>query len=42
MKYLEDKPNHYLGLVSHELGHAFALDPGHNNAGEALNGTIVA
>ena len=34
-------PNHYLGLIAHELGHAFGLDPGHNGLNDALNGIIV-
>ncbi len=42
MNYIEEFPNHYLGLVAHELGHAFALDPGHNNVVESLNGRVVA
>ncbi len=37
-----DWPNHYIGVVAHELGHAFALDPGHNNVAESLNGTVIA
>ncbi len=39
-----DFPHHYLGVVAHELGHAFALDPGHNNHndGASLNGTVIA
>ncbi len=42
MNYIKEFPNHYLGLVAHELGHAFALDPGHNNVAESLNGRVVA
>lgn len=42
MHYIKEFPNHYLGLVAHELGHAFALDPGHNNVAESLNGRVVA
>ena len=42
MNYIEEFPNHYLGLIAHELGHAFALDPGHNNVAESLNGRVVA
>ncbi len=34
--------NHYLGLIAHEIGHAFALDPGHNNIRESLNGRVIA
>ena len=39
-----DFPHYYLGVVAHELGHAFALDPGHNNHndGASLNGTVIA
>ncbi len=39
---LREFPNHYLALVAHELGHAFALDPGHNGHQDTLNGTIIA
>ena len=44
MDIKNDFPHHYLGVVAHELGHAFALDPGHNNYnnGESLNGTVIA
>ncbi len=42
MNYMEELPNHYLGLIAHELGHAFALDPGHNNIVESLNGRLIA
>lgn len=37
-------PNHYLGIVAHELGHAFGLDPNHNNhnGGASFNGTVIA
>ena len=42
MNYIKEFPNHYLGLIAHELGHAFALDPGHNNVAESLNGRVVA
>lgn len=42
MDMINDFPNHYIGVVAHELGHAFALDPGHNNVPESLNGTIIA
>ncbi len=42
MNYIREFPNHYLGLVAHELGHAFALDPGHNNVAESLNGRVIA
>ena len=35
MNYIKEFPNHYLGAVAHELGHAFALDPGHNNVAES-------
>lgn len=42
MDRMNDFPNHYLGVVAHELGHAFALDPGHNNIPESFNGTIIA
>ena len=35
-------PNHYLALLAHELGHAFALDPGHNGLDNTLNGNQVA
>ena len=42
MDMINDFPNHYLGVVAHELGHAFALDPGHNNIPESFNGTIIA
>ncbi len=44
MDMKNDFPHHYLGVVAHELGHAFALDPGHNNHnnGASLNGTIIA
>ncbi|RKU23235.1 hypothetical protein C6500_01860, partial [Candidatus Poribacteria bacterium] len=42
VNYIKEFPNHYLGLVAHELGHAFALDPGHNNVAESLNGRVVA
>ena len=42
MNYIKAFPNHYLGLIAHELGHAFALDPGHNNVAESLNGRVVA
>ena len=39
---LEDFPNHYLGTLAHELGHAFGLDPGHNDIPESFNGTVIA
>jgi hypothetical protein len=39
---INDFPDHYLGTVAHELGHAFGLDPGHNNVPASYNGTIVA
>ncbi len=42
MNYINHFPHHYLGLVAHELGHAFALDPGHNNVRESLNGRVIA
>ncbi|RKU29618.1 hypothetical protein C6497_05630 [Candidatus Poribacteria bacterium] len=42
MDRMNDFPNHYLAVVAHELGHAFALDPGHNNVPESFNGTIIA
>ena len=42
MNYIKEFPNHYLGAVAHELGHAFALDPGHNNVAESLNGRVIA
>ena len=42
MNYIKEFPNHYLGVVAHELGHAFALDPGHNNVAESLNGRVIA
>ena len=42
MNAIAKAPNHYLGLVAHELGHAFALDPGHNNVPQSFNGTVVA
>ena len=42
MNYIKEFPNHYLGAVVHELGHAFALDPGHNNVAESLNGRVIA
>ncbi|MYA55360.1 hypothetical protein F4X88_03600 [Candidatus Poribacteria bacterium] len=35
-------PNHYLSLITHELGHAFGLDPGHNHVPESLNGHFQA
>ena len=35
-------PNHYLALITHELGHAFGLDPGHNGVRQALNGLEIA
>lgn len=35
-------PNHYLSLITHELGHAFGLDPGHNHVPESLNGRFQA
>ena len=38
----EKSKNHYLGLIAHELGHAFGFDPGHNNIPESFNGRIVA
>lgn len=41
MDAIRAHPNHYLGLIAHELGHAFGLDPGHNGRQDALNGTIV-
>lgn len=41
-KLLEKFPDHYLGVVAHELGHAFALDPGHNGVKQSLNGTEIA
>ena len=44
MDMIDDFPHHYLSVVAHELGHAFGLDPGHNNYnnGESLNGTVQA
>ena len=42
MDRMKDFPNHYLAVVAHELGHAFALDPGHNNVPESFNGTVIA
>ena len=42
MDRINDFPNHYLGVVAHELGHAFALDPGHNNVRESFNGRVIA
>ena len=42
MDNINDFPNHYLGTVAHELGHAFGLAPGHNNVPASLNGTIIA
>ncbi|MDE0017048.1 MAG: hypothetical protein OXU51_12720 [Candidatus Poribacteria bacterium] len=41
LKALEKFPNHYLALIAHEMGHAFALDPGHNGLNDALNGTVI-
>lgn len=38
----ERSKNHYLALIAHELGHAFGLDPGHNNVRESLNGRLLA
>ena len=35
-------PNHYIAVVAHELGHAFALDPGHNGVQQAFNGLEIA
>ena len=35
-------PNHYLALITHELGHAFGLGPEHNDEQQALNGQEVA
>lgn len=42
MSAIEQFPNHYLALVAHELGHAFALDPGHNDVAASFNGRILA
>lgn len=42
MDYMNDWPNHYLGITAHELGHAFGLDPGHNNVRESFNGHVIA
>ena len=42
MNSVHKAPNHYLGLVAHELGHAFAFDPGHNDVPASFNGTIIA
>ena len=44
MDMIDDFPHHYLSVVAHELGHAFGLDPEHNNYnnGESLNGTVQA
>ena len=44
MDMINDFPHHYLSVVAHELGHAFGLDPGHNNYnnGASLNGTVQA
>lgn len=42
MDNIEDFPNHYLGTLAHELGHAFGLAPGHNAVPASFNGTIVA
>ena len=44
MDMIDDFPHHYLSVVAHELGHAFGLDPGHNNYnnGESLNGNVQA
>ncbi len=42
MDFKNDFPNHYLAVVAHELGHAFALDPGHNNVPASFNGTVIA
>ena len=41
-KLLEEFPDHYLAVLAHELGHAFALDPGHNGVLQALNGLEIA
>ena len=42
MDRINDFPNHYLAVVAHELGHAFALDPTHNNIPVSFNGTVIA
>jgi hypothetical protein len=42
MDYINDFPDHYLAIVAHELGHAFALDPGHNGVQQAFNGLEIA
>ena len=42
MDRINDFPNHYLGVVAHELGHAFGLDPAHNNVRESFNGRVIA
>lgn len=42
MNRSQDFPNHYLAVLAHELGHAFALDPGHNEIAESFNGTVIA
>lgn len=39
---MNDFPNHYIAIVAHELGHAFALDPGHNGVQQAFNGLEIA
>lgn len=39
---LTEFPNHYLGILAHELGHAFALDPNHNGTNDSLNGSVIA
>lgn len=38
----ERSKNHYLALIAHELGHAFALDANHNNVRQSLNGRELA
>ncbi len=42
MDMINDFPNHYLAVLAHELGHAFALDPGQNNIPESFNGSVIA
>lgn len=42
MDRMHDFPNHYLAVIAHELGHAFGLDPGHNEVRQAFNGLEIA
>ena len=42
MDKINDFPNHYLGVVAHNLGYAFGLDPSNNDVAESFNGGVIA